>query len=631
METEVALMREGVPQVYDRNMNRLAFLQNATGVGYTMGINTLYTANFALPADDDKSGYCAPGNFVEIYDGEKRIELFRIVGEDLSRQTEATITYQCEHVLATLLNDVLFKYHQIGNVGVYTQTVIRYILDRQTTAYWQLARCDFRRQFEYKWENTNLLAALFSVANVFPDAYMWTYDTTALPWRISLVAVNAEIRGEIRYRKNMRQIRRTKDSSNLITRIYPLGYGEGDNQLTIAEVNGGIPYLDADTVPDYGLIQSVLVDRRFESAESLKEYARTVLEELKTPYVSYEVNAVDLARFSPGVYDDFRLGDTVRVIDDADNIMIDAPIVEISKGDTRGTPQDINITLANKSRDIAGSIADLQNRALISETYAQGATNLQTINFADNADADNPAVLQVYIPQEMARINKMILSVRFEPFRGYTKAVESAPGSTEASSEGGNSVPVTSNTQINLTSTQDGGGNPETTYATVSEPDGSVGGGLHNHGIPNNTVLATTNDGKTVTGSIGFTPSGKHRHSVSMSPHSHRITMPSHEHTVQIPPHKHDVKIPAHTHGINFGIYQGPAATNAAILVDGAQMPAVTDYTNIDVISKLSKDGGGKVQRGTWHSIQIKPNGPSRIVAALFTQLFTNSRGGGDY
>jgi phage minor structural protein len=624
-------MPDGVPQIYDRNMNRLAFLQNASNVGYTMGINELYTANFALPADDDKNKYCAPGNFVEIYDGEKRIELFRLIGEDLSRSTEASAVYQCEHVLATLMNDVLFKYHQVGNLGVYTQTVIRYILDRQSVPYWQLAECDFARQFEYKWENANLLAALFSVPNVFSESYMWTYDTTALPWRISLTALSSEVRGEIRYQKNMRQIRRTKDSSSLVTRIYPLGFGEGDNQLTIAEVNGGIPFLDADTIPDYGLIQTVLVDRRFESAESLKEYAKTILEELKTPYVSYEISAVDLARFSPGIYDDFRLGDTVRVIDDADNVMFDAPIVEINKSDTRGLPHDINITLASKNRNIASSIADLQNRALINETYAQGATNLQTINFADNADTDNPAVLQVYIPQEMARINKMTLAVLFEPFRGYTKAVESAPGSAEASSEGGNSAPTTNNAQINLTSTQGGGGSNETTKTTVSEPDGAPGGGLHNHGIQGGVRLATTNDGQSVSGAVGWTPSGKHTHSVSIPPHSHGISVPGHAHQVSIPSHRHQIQIPPHTHGISFGIYQGPAVNTATVIADGTQMPTAADYTNIDLIPYLSKDGGGKIQRGTWHVVQIKPVGLTRIVAALFVQLFTTSRGGGDY
>lgn len=624
-------MPDGVPQIYDRNMNRLAFLQNADNVGYTMGINELYTASFALPADDDKNKYCAPGNFVEIYDGEKRIELFRLIGEDLSRSTEAAVVYQCEHVLATLMNDVLFKYHQIGNIGVYTQTVIRYILDRQSVPYWQLAGCDFARQFEYKWENTNLLAALFSVPNVFSESYMWTYDTTARPWRISLIAVNSDVRGEIRYQKNMRQIRRTKDSSNLVTRVYPLGYGEGDNQLTIAEVNGGVPYLDADTIPDYGLIQTVLVDRRFESAESLKEYAKTILEELKTPYVSYEISAVDLARFSPGVYDDFRVGDTVRVIDDADGVMLDVPIVEISKSDTRGLPYDINIALANKNRSITDSIADLQNRALINETYAQGATNLQTINFADNADADNPAVLQVYIPQEMARINKMTLSVRFEPFRGYTKAVDSAPGSAESSSEGGNSAPVTNNAQINLTSTQSGGASTETTQTTTSEPDGASGGGLHNHGIQAGVRLATTNDGKAVSGAVGWTPSGKHTHTMKMPLHSHSISVPGHTHQVQIPSHRHQVQIPAHTHEINFGIYQGAVSSSATVIADGTQMPPVSDIGNIDLIPYLSKDGGGKIQRGIWHVVQIKPVGLTRIVAALFVQLFTTSRGGGDY
>ena len=38
-----------------------------------------------------------------------------------------------------------------------------------------------------------------------------------------------------------------------------------------------------------------------------------------------------------------------------------------------------------------------QSRALISETYAQGATNQQIYNFSDNADATHPAKLQLYI------------------------------------------------------------------------------------------------------------------------------------------------------------------------------------------------------------------------------------------
>ena len=101
-----------VPQIFDRNMKRLAFLDNAVSVGYSLEINSLWTATFTLPADDDKNAYCQPLNFVEIFDGDERIDLFRIIGEDLERSNGATRFYDCEHVLATLLSDVLFQYHQ---------------------------------------------------------------------------------------------------------------------------------------------------------------------------------------------------------------------------------------------------------------------------------------------------------------------------------------------------------------------------------------------------------------------------------------------------------------------------------------------------------------------------------------
>ena len=68
-----------------------------------MSINSLWTASFSLPADDPKNIYCQPFNFVEIYDNKKRVEIFRIIGEDLTRSNITTIYYECEHVLATLL------------------------------------------------------------------------------------------------------------------------------------------------------------------------------------------------------------------------------------------------------------------------------------------------------------------------------------------------------------------------------------------------------------------------------------------------------------------------------------------------------------------------------------------------
>lgn len=117
-----------VPQVFDRNMKRLAYLDNAMSVGYTLETNSLWTATFTMPADDPKTEYCTPLNYVEIFDGDERIDLFRIIGEDLERSDGATRFYNCEHVLATLLNDVLFQYHQCGGTGVRTAEVLNYII-----------------------------------------------------------------------------------------------------------------------------------------------------------------------------------------------------------------------------------------------------------------------------------------------------------------------------------------------------------------------------------------------------------------------------------------------------------------------------------------------------------------------
>ena len=80
-----------------------------------------------------------------------------------------------------------------------------------------------------------------------------------------------------------------------------------------------------------------------------------------------------------------------------------------------------------------------------------------------------------------------------------------------------------------------------------------------------------------------------------------------------------------------FGIFEGETADSVTIFVDGNQLPNLTVYSDIDIVPYLDKDDAGKIIRGTWHEVVIQPNKKSRIVAALFTQLFTNSRGGGDY
>lgn len=630
-----------VPQVFDRNMKRLAYLDNAMSVGYTLETNSLWTATFTMPADDPKTEYCTPLNYVEIFDGDERIDLFRIIGEDLERSDGATRFYNCEHVLATLLNDVLFQYHQCGGTGVRTAEVLNYILNRQTTRNWVLGSCEFTRYFEYNWENSTLLAALFAVPECFDSDYLWTWDTTGYPWSISLVAPSDKLKSEIRYAKNMTNIVKSQDASGIANRIYALGYGEGVNQLTISSVNNGLPYVeDALSIEKYGLCSTILVDTRYEVAENLKAYAEQILRESAEPYYSYEIGAIDLHRLTGDAFSRFWPGEIVRIVDDEDGVNLRARIVSVTKDDAQGDPGAVSVTIANKSKDIAGSISDLQSRALIGETYAQGATNQQVYNFSDNADADHPATMKIYIDESVVRINKMLLNIQFEPFRAFEQAIGGGGGQTTSSgggtttSSGGGST--TSSGGGSTTSS--GGGQTSSGTALESSnilPNETNGQAVHNHGLSSGAKLAIVDSSLKIVGYESFVWSGAHvhpAHTHRISDHTHRVDSHTHRvsaHTHTVPAHTHTVQ--NHTHAIQFGIYEGQRASRATIRVDGNVLPAQSGYDNIDIVAYLSKDDSGKIQRGTWHTIEVLPDTMSRIVGAVFSQTFCNSRGGGDY
>ncbi|RAC17401.1 hypothetical protein DN539_31530, partial [Burkholderia multivorans] len=76
---------------------------------------------------------------------------------------------------------------------------------------------------------------------------------------------------EIREKYNLLGIELEEDPRSIFNRIYALGYGEGDNQLTIKTVNDGIPYVeDKESIKAHGLREYIWADKRFEDATSLK-------------------------------------------------------------------------------------------------------------------------------------------------------------------------------------------------------------------------------------------------------------------------------------------------------------------------------------------------------------------------
>ena len=331
-------------EVFDKNRLRIAIAENAHAISEERRINSLWYLNFSLPYNDPKNEYCQPFNYVRWNGG----ELYRIMPSNTSVTETGTIEYQCEHVLATLLDNVLFGYHVVGNRGVYTRDCINYVLDRQLQRHWVLDRCDFARQFEYGWEQETLLSALFSIATPLSD-YMWKTDTTHYPWKLSLLALDANKNPEIyvRYQHNMLSYDDSKDPQQVCTRLYPLGYGEGVNQLGIAKVNGGVPYLQSPQsyIDKYGIIERIWIDRRYEDAESLRAAAQAMLNELQEPARQFSIG---FSQLSESDYETAAIGKRIRIMHPELGEQVDTYITEIKYD--HDEIENSEIVVANKHR-----------------------------------------------------------------------------------------------------------------------------------------------------------------------------------------------------------------------------------------------------------------------------------------
>lgn len=624
-------------EVFDKARKKVAILENAFHVTEREEINSVSSLSFSLPDTDEKNDYCQPFHYVRYNGG----QLYRIMAPSGTRSDTGSIAYECEHVIATLIDDVLFGAHVVGNLGVYTRDSIQYVLDRQTEARWVLGECDFSRQFEYGWENENLLAALFSIPNRFVDPYMWTYDTSGFPWKLHLKRIDEAALPQfyIRAGKNLLQREFTSAAQDVCTRLYCLGYGEGINQLTIADVNGGVPYLQSpqEYIDKYGLITRIWVDRRFEDAASLKERGQAILSELQDPRLSVTVSAADLYQMTQADYDKAEIGRITLLAEDGIKTYI--------TGITRNwdTPGDMQITLATKPVDVASSIADLADRQRIEQVYSQGATQLYGQSVQANATPDIGAVLNFWIPDEMRIINKVLAKITLDRFRSYSRSTSGGGATTSTSSSGGGGSTTSSSGGGTYSSTAvDGGGTRTSSSGGGVSRTLTLDGGLsatageysqspqtgttdgHRHSIP-----VSLNHRHAISHSHSFSIPN-HTHTVSIPSHSHSFSVGAHTHSVSIPAHTHSVSIPDHTHGIEQGIFEFGGANGATIWVNGQEKGAMGTDHDVDLTEWLLNEDG-KIDRGRWHKVEVVPDDLAYVTIDIYIQGFVQSRGGSTY
>ena len=156
----------------------------------------------------------------------------------------------------------------------------------------------------------------------------------------------------IHYGRNLVEIRRSVDVSQLMTRLYMEGGTDAHGDpVRVGAINGGLDYIDADTIGRWGIRCGIWTDSSVEDPETLLACGRALLEARKNPVYSYQATALDLHRLTGQDWDNLMPGKKVRVMDDLHGVLFSARIVRIEKADVYGDPGGITVTIASQPRD----------------------------------------------------------------------------------------------------------------------------------------------------------------------------------------------------------------------------------------------------------------------------------------
>ena len=125
---------------------------------------------------------------------------------------------------------------------------------------------------------------------------------------------------KIELAKNMKSLQVETDSSNIITRLIPLGYqpnpGDSAERLTISSVNSGLPYIDdANGIAQYGIIAGTVIFDDITQPANLKTAGQEYLTNNNRIRKAYEAQALDLSVLDTS-QQALRCGNTYTFVND---------------------------------------------------------------------------------------------------------------------------------------------------------------------------------------------------------------------------------------------------------------------------------------------------------------------------
>jgi hypothetical protein len=222
-------------EIHDKATQALIeILERAYGISYDLQTNAASAGSFMLPRDDPKWSVIAAYQETWIYnDADELIDIFRIASVQERREDRGTLGMVKLEGFACALQDDFIADEQIYTNQTVT-AILTALLAFQAVARVTLGTVDaaLDKVISTRASNVNVMRACWEVRNVVGgfisvDPVAGTPATRKLNLRVD---PGQDIGQRIHKGLNLRGLSKATESQSVITKIFPLGRGEGRNQ-----------------------------------------------------------------------------------------------------------------------------------------------------------------------------------------------------------------------------------------------------------------------------------------------------------------------------------------------------------------------------------------------------------------
>jgi len=259
-------------------------------------ITPLSTATVELPAAEQ----IPDRSYVEMFVPGRSAGIYRARIPDAG-YGQATTSVQLEHAICEV-GDWVIPF-SLNESTISFPAALSLVFAHYRGTRWQLGTIEASEDVICNINQTNVLSALLSLLNQLPAYYM-DFDFDTLPWKINVLRLPTTVSAEGRLNRNVISARVGRDDSQLFTRVYLAGLPAEDGEE--------IGHLDADTIGQYGVIETVLPEGDYTEEEAYL-VARTYLERHQKPVISAQIDGIDFYEITGEPLDALRIGTLYRL------------------------------------------------------------------------------------------------------------------------------------------------------------------------------------------------------------------------------------------------------------------------------------------------------------------------------